>query len=256
MKRKRFLRLLRLVWLTAGLLFMIWLFQSFQARGFSEAILRSNGSVAVHEAPTHLSFMPTESVKNTGLLFYPGAMVDPHAYAPLAQALAQQGTPVIIVKLPWRLALLPDQETAVFAQTLHLMAANPDITHWVLGGHSRGGALATRFAHTYAQQINGLALIGTSHPKEGKWDLSGYDLPVIKVYATNDGLASVAEVEANRIYLPPTTQMIAIQGGNHAQFGWYGTQLGDGQATIDRATQQGLLLDALLQILAYEAETG
>ncbi|MDQ3006047.1 MAG: alpha/beta hydrolase [Chloroflexota bacterium] len=70
-----------------------------------------------------------------------------------------------------------------------------------------------------------------------------------KVYATNDGLASVDEVEANAQYLPDDTTWILIEGGNHSQFGYYGSQLGDNAATISRERQQELTVEAILAAL-------
>jgi hypothetical protein len=43
---------------------------------------------------------------------------------------------------------------------------------------------------------------------------------------------------------------VPIEGGNHAQFGWYGTQAGDGQATISREAQQAQIVDATTALLA------
>ena len=70
-----------------------------------------------------------------------------------------------------------------------------------------------------------------------------------KIYAVNDGLASTDEVHANARYLPDDTTWILIEGGNHAQFGYYGSQLGDNAATISRERQQELTVDAILAAL-------
>jgi hypothetical protein len=63
-------------------------------------------------------------------------------------------------------------------------------------------------------------------------------LRVTSVYGTEDGVATPDTIEASRPLLPPSTHWVPIQGGNHAQFGWYGPQPGDGVATISRAAQQ------------------
>ena len=106
-----------------------------------------------------------------------------------------------------------------------------------------------RFAHSYGDQFDGLILIGTSHPKEDAFDLSNTTLSVTKIYASNDGLASMEEVQANAIYLPDNTNWVLIDGGNHSQFGYYGAQLGDNAATISREEQQKLTLEAILTVL-------
>jgi NAD(P)-dependent dehydrogenase (short-subunit alcohol dehydrogenase family) len=46
------------------------------------------------------------------------------------------------------------------------------------------------------------------------------------------------------------TTWVAIQGGNHAQFGWYGDQSGDNPATITREEQQAQIVQATADLLA------
>ena len=42
---------------------------------------------------------------------------------------------------------------------------------------------------------------------------------------------------------------VEIGGGNHAQYGWYGEQLGDGLATISRPQQQEQIVAATAEFL-------
>jgi hypothetical protein len=49
--------------------------------------------------------------------------------------------------------------------------------------------------------------------------------------------------------LPADTVWIAIQGGDHAQFGWYGPQSGDNPATIGREEQQKQIIQATITFL-------
>jgi hypothetical protein len=83
----------------------------------------------------------------------------------------------------------------------------------------------------------------------GSSDLSGRDLAVASIYGTRDGLATEEEIAASRPLLPPDTQWTAIEGGNHAQFGWYGPQSGDNEATISREEQQAQIVAATLELL-------
>ena len=53
-----------------------------------------------------------------------------------------------------------------------------------------------------------------------------------------------------RALLPPQASWHRIEGGNHSQFGWYGTQLGDGAARISRERQHEQLLATVLEVLA------
>ena len=134
-------------------------------------------------------------------------------------------------------------------QALEIIDSNTSLQFWIVGGHSRGAAIASRFASLHGESLDGLILIGTSHPKEEASDLSNTNLSVTKIYATNDGLASTDEVEANARYLPDDTKWVLIEGGNHSQFGYYGSQLGDNAATISREQQQELTIEAILTTL-------
>ena len=251
---KRIFKIIRIVWVSGGLFLCLWLAFSFQAKGVDAALLESHATVTVEASSASIRFTPTEPVHATGLIFYPGGMVEPKAYAPLARALADRGYTVVIVKLAFRSAPLVSQEEAVYVQTQMLMETS-GVETWVLGGHSRGAAIATRFAHQFPDVLDGLILMGTSHPKEAAFDLSTLTIPVMKLYATNDGLASIEEVKANAIYLPSDTLWVEIVGGNHQQFGYYGAQLGDGAAEISREAQQAQLLEAVLQMLELVSKT-
>lgn len=252
---KRLLKIIQIVWVSGGILFSLWLAYSFQARNVPPAVLQSSETVTVVETADTIQFVP-QNVQSTGLLFYPGGLVEPEAYAPLARKIAEQGFLTIIVKLPLRTASFGSQEDDVMAETRSLMAAflaaNNAVQNWFIAGHSRGGAIAARFVHQHSDSIDGLILIGTSHPKEAAYSLANATFPVTKIYATNDGLASMAEVEANAVFLPPETHWVEIEGGNHAQFGYYGYQLGDDRAEISREQQQDLTVAAILAALARE----
>ena len=65
-------------------------------------------------------------------------------------------------------------------------------------------------------------------------DLSGQTLAVASISASLDGLATPAKIDASRPLLPSLTAWVVIEGGNHAQFGWYGDQPGDNMAMISR----------------------
>ena len=193
-----------------------------------------------------ITFVPSgDAGPRAGLLFMAGATVDPWAYAPFASDLAHLGHEVVIVKLPWRLAPLTGHRTALFELILERIEEGGS---WVVGGHSRGAALAAEFASLHSDEPAGLLLVATSHPK--RLDLSELRIPVAKIYGTRDGLASLEEIEAYRSNLPAHTRWFEVEGGNHAQFAWYGRQLGDRSATIDRQEQHGELIRSTSEFLA------
>ncbi len=202
--------------------------------------MTSDAQVSVTHGPW-LAFQPPGEYPQIGLILYPGGRVDPRAYAPTAREVAQAGYLVVIVPMPLNLAVTaPGHATEV-------IQAYENISHWVIGGHSLGGAMAARFAYQHPDTVAGLVL-WASYPAESN-DLSERDLAVVSIYGTRDGLATIEKIDASWPYLPPTTIWVAIEGGNHAQFGWYGDQRGDNPATISRAAQQTQIVTATLALL-------
>jgi pimeloyl-ACP methyl ester carboxylesterase len=246
---KRIRKIIRTIWISFGILFLLWMANSFRAQGFDKSLLESDSKITIQETGHFLSFRPNASLQTAGLIFFPGGMVQPEAYAPMARGIAEHGHPVFLVKLPFGSAPLESQQASVMEEALEIMQKDDLVQYWLVGGHSRGAAIASRFASLHGEVFDGLILIGTSHPKEQAFDLSNSTLAVTKIYATNDGLASQQEVEANAIYLPHNTTWILIEGGNHSQFGYMGTLLGDSAATISREQQQELTTKAILEAL-------
>jgi pimeloyl-ACP methyl ester carboxylesterase len=205
----------------------------------AEAALASDELVSVETEPW-LTFTPAEPA-STGLIFYPGGRVAVEAYAPAMRAIAEAGYTAVVPSMPFGLAVLSaDVATEV-------IEFHPEISNWVIAGHSLGGAMAAQYADGQAA-IDGLALWAAYPP--GGTDLSDADLAVTSIYATADGLTTLDEIEASRAQLPPDTEFVEIAGGNHAGFGWYGEQDGDGTAEISREEQQAQAVDATLDLLA------
>jgi surfactin synthase thioesterase subunit len=237
---------IRKVWAGLGLLFTAWMIASFQPTSTALSALHSDDAVRVITDSASLRFEPVATTQ-AGVLFYPGGMVDPRAYSPLAHELAENGYLAVIQKLPWRTAATLEQRHELLLASQSTLDAYPEVGRWLLAGHSRGGALASQLVLDLQPRIHGLMLIATSHPKE--FSISQLSMPVAKVFATEDGLASQEEIESLAGNLPRHTQWIQIDGGNHAQFGYYGTQLGDGRARISRERQQIELSTAMLSML-------
>jgi pimeloyl-ACP methyl ester carboxylesterase len=124
----------------------------------------------------------------------------------------------------------------------------------VAAGHSRGGVVASKLVYQRGRDLAGLVLIGTSHPRD--FSLAGTSLPVTRVFGTRDTIADVEKLEATRHNLPPGTRFVRIDGGNHSQFGQYGFQPGDWPATIDRAAQHRMTVEAIFSTLADALKNG
>ena len=205
------------------------------------AALGSDGDVAVIQ-DRWIVFLPTDQEPRAGLILYPGGRVDPVAYAPMARSIAADGYLVALVPMPLNLAFTGINKAS------QVMAAYPEISRWAIGGHSLGGAMAARYVYQNPANVDGL-ILWAAYPAASD-DLSGRDLSVASIYATRDGLATLEKINASRPLLPPDTAWIAIQGGNHAGFGWYGPQRGDLAATIAQEEQQRQIVEATLDLLA------
>jgi dienelactone hydrolase len=195
-----------------------------------------------------LNFSPTGKQPVSGLIFYPGGRVDPRSYAPAARELAKEGYLVVIVKMPLNLAVL-DPSAAE-----EVIAAYPEIHHWVIGGHSLGGAMAANFVYSHPGKVDGLAL-WAAYPA-GSNNLANSSVKVLSISATLDGLSTPDKIERSKALLPSGAIFILIEGGNHAQFGWYGLQPGDNQATVTRQEQQASIIKETAVFLKMVGEEG
>ncbi|MBE3067162.1 MAG: alpha/beta hydrolase [Chloroflexi bacterium] len=212
------------------------------AKPMAEALtaLQLDSAVTV-ETGKWLILAPQASRPTTGFIIYPGGRVDYRAYAPAAHQIAAQGNLVVIVHVPLNLAVFNPGAAA------EVIAAYPEILHWAVGGHSLGGSMAANYVHSHPGTVQGLVL-WASYPA-GSDDLSSSGLKVLSISGTLDGLSTPTKIEASRVLLPADTIFVPIEGGDHAQFGWYGPQSGDNPATISREDQQNQIVQATLEFL-------
>lgn len=172
------------------------------------------------------------------MIFYPGAKVEYTAYVPLLHKLAEQGVDVFLVKMPCNLAFL-GQNKASDIMELH------EYVHWYIGGHSLGGAMAASFAAKQEENLDGLVLLAAYPTKQ----LPQKDFAVVSIYGSEDGVLNLEKMESGRAYMPEDYTETCIDGGNHAQYGNYGAQKGDGEAQITREEQQQQTVEAILGIM-------
>ena len=164
---------------------------------------------------------------DNGLIFYPGGKVEAEAYLPLLDQLRDQGITCVLVKMPFNLAVFnKNGGEAAFD-------ARPEIKRWLIGGHSLGGVMASSFAVDHPDQIEGVVLLGAY--VYGGWSPD----KALTIYGSQDQVLDQTKVDYD-------TNVLVIEGGNHANYGNYGKQKGDGTATISAKEQQKLTVDAIL----------
>jgi hypothetical protein len=190
------------------------------------AAMHSDAEVTITETATAIVMTPADA-ETTGVFFQPGALVDPRAYAAVLRPLAEQGRTVVIAKQPLGIAFLA---LGAFDDA---RAANPEVTGWVVGGHSLGGTVA-------AIQADG-ADGDTTSPSVGLLFFASYPasdisssltIPVESISGSRDGLATPNKIDASRPELPADAIFTVIEGASHAQFGDYGPQDGDNTPAI------------------------
>lgn len=201
----------------------------------AQAALQSDLQTTVTELEDQILFVPHASNLATGLIFYPGAKVEATAYAPLMKALADEGYFCALIKMPYHLAFL-DSNAAD-----RVLAAHPEIENWYLGGHSLGGAIASSYVSDQASLFKGLILLASYSSA----DLSHSNLKVLSLYGSEDQVLNMTSYTEMQDHLPVDTIENCLEGGNHAGFGDYGPQEGDGIATISPEKQQALTTEAL-----------
>lgn len=180
------------------------------------------------------AFGPASSA--VGVILYPGARIDADAYAPAARDLAEAtDARVVVVDPPFDVALLAvDAATAVRAD-------HPDVDRWVVGGHSLGGVAATRYAAASPDDVAGV-LLWASYPASGD-PLPG-DLAAASVTGDRDEVLDRTAYDDARALLPADTEFVELAGVNHAQFGAYGAQPGDGEATVSDVEARSRIVQA------------
>ncbi len=192
--------------------------------------LQSDANVTV-TTDNFITFQPVNLKPSTAFIFYPGGRVDYRSYAAPLRAIAEQGYLVVLVPVSLNMAFFDiNAAEPVFA-------AHPEITRWVVGGHSLGGVAASLFAGKHSE-ISGL-VFWASYPADDS--IKDSNLRVLSIYGTND-MAGMAKFDETAVLNPADTQYVVIDGGNHAQFGDYGAQPGDNEAAISRAEQQSQIV--------------
>ena len=218
------LAVLAIAWLAA----MAWL-RPFTAVEPALTAMDSTATVVVTESPTQIAMVPGLDPSTTGVLFQPGAKVEARAYAAILRPLVDAGFTVVIPKQPLGIGFL---SMGAFESARD---AYPEIDQWVVAGHSLGGTVAAMDAEEHdgdgTSPVVGLLLYASYPASDMSTTLTS---DVMSISASEDGLATPADIEDSRATLPQESAFIEIDGAVHAFFGDYGPQPGDGTPTISQ----------------------
>jgi len=169
------------------------------------------------------------------LIFYPGGKVEYTAYEPLMIKIAENGILCILPKMPFNLAVFNVNAADAY------ISEYPEIIEWYIGGHSLGGSMAASYASKHTDKITGLLLFASYSTA----DLSSSGLKVMSIYGSQDSVINAESYQKYKPNLPENFTELVLSGANHAGFGAYGPQKGDGIASITSEQQQSLTAQAV-----------
>jgi Alpha/beta hydrolase family len=209
--------------------FLAWASSPMTAEPGPLARAEAASAFTVVESVDGVALLPAQPTGD-GLVYIPGARVEPAAYVSKLSDVAAAGITVVIARPALNLAIFETRPLSDFE------ALAPDVTTWFVGGHSLGGVRACQYVSdlqdSASDAVAGLILFGSycaadvSHAR-----ISHAPLPVLSIAGELDALSTSAKIDAAAHLLPANAEIIAITGAVHGQFGDYGTQPGDGTPT-------------------------
>lgn len=179
---------------------------------------------------------------DTALIFYPGGKVEETAYAPLCSMLSGANYSVFLVKMPFNLAVFDKNRANDIIKEYE-----DDYKNWYISGHSLGGAMAASYLSDHIDLFNGIIFLASYPPEEV--DLSQTELKVLSITSTEDLIINDKKLEETKKNLPADTEFNIIKGGNHADFGNYGPQKGDGENKIGKEKQWEITVNYIINFI-------
>lgn len=218
-KKEKIILLLLLLVLIIGVAFTLYVNDYYHAETDALKVLDGENITVSKDCIT------LKGNSDIGIIFYPGAKVEAESYLPILSKLRDRGFTTVLVKMPFNMAIFNVNAAD------KIIKDNSDIKYWYIAGHSMGGAMASSYAAKNQEKVEGLILLGSY--------IYG-DYPEERALTIYGSLNQSVEDKINY-----TKNIVEIEGGNHAQFGNYGFQKGDLEATISAVEQQDISVDAI-----------
>lgn len=198
--------------------------------------------ISITESEKYIE-IDNQQLATTGIIFYPGGLVDAHAYIPLFsnEQLLNLSVKSVIVKMPLNLAVFDANEAK------NVINEFPNIKKWFIAGHSLGGAMACTAVNNNKDLFDGLILMA-AYPASNV-DLSAWRGKVLSIRGDNDLLTTAEDIEDTKNQLPLDTDYFTIEGGNHAGFGQYGIQNKDGENELSKPSQIEVTIEKIINFM-------
>ena len=187
---------------------------------------------------TELGYFFDGPGEDSALIFYPGAKVEDLAYDELLKQIAAGGADCFLVHMPFNLAFFGINRA-------NEIIGEHDYTHWYLAGHSLGGAMAAGYCAKNGDKLDGLILLAAYSAS----DISTLEIKTLSIYGSEDKVLNKTKLEDGREFMPDGYEELVINGGNHAGFGDYGAQRGDGEERISGDEQKAIAAERILECI-------
>ncbi len=255
---RRIILVLLSVLVVCGLAFVIYTSNYYQAVDVdrylpldvktSDKIQSVSNDVRCEIIDDNIWFYPkNKTAQEEAFVFYPGGKVESSAYAPIMYMLAQRGYISVIVDMPFNLAMFGvNGANNVISRNDKINNVDYSDKKWFIGGHSLGGAFAAKYYSQHTNMISGLVLLASY----STYDLTKYsNSNVLSIYGSCDKVLNMDKYNSNKSNLPSNFVEHIIDGGNHGQFGSYGNQSGDGEATISALSQWTITTNYIIDFM-------
>jgi hypothetical protein len=217
---KLILSLSALVLLSCGL----FAYRAYKPDPIAIEQIYSNKLVNITESADY--FVITPSIANPDkptIIFYSGGLVATASYLYNFGVLsAKLNSKIVLIKPPLNLAIIP----SISIETIKSQLSLNEI---ILSGHSLGGVKAC-LEYKPNLKIKKIIMLGSYCIN----DISKSDVEYVSLVGSNDTVIQTKNLEEARKLTPSKSIFKTIEGGNHAIFGSYGNQAGDGASLITK----------------------
>ena len=209
--------------------FYLYTLDYYRADSSATNLLNDSNSNIEQMGDLTILYPPNIKDKSIGLIFYPGGKVEDISYLPLLKQISDKGITCILVKMPLNLAVFNTKAAN------NIIPKFENIDSWYLAGHSLGGAMASGYMEDNYKKFKGLILFGA-------YPINDAPIDTLNIYGTQDIALDLSKLEGFE-------NTYEIKGGNHAYFGNYGVQKGDGIPSISREEQQAIAVEKIMEFI-------